>query len=523
MIRIKELFVKSYRILIAPLKDNFFYFLILSFLVCISDTVAWISYGDPVFGLYLGLHGLIMTYGVVLIGELIKNERWKKIYKAVFLILGYLNFIIDASVHKTCKIAFTEDVVAIVMGSNVSESKEFISTYFSWGLMALIATGTLFIYLVYRFRKHVDLIGKKLHLFLLIIILGGALTVFARKSENWYGVFLNKIVAFVTYDAPPDLCPYQKDLNLYNNASETPDNIVLILGESFTKSHSSLYGYEKETNPCLSELVKDSLLFVYDSAVSPATNTIECVKSIMSTYKQEYGDSVNWYECATLPHIMRSLDYRTVWISNQSPAGQYDNVASRYAELCDTTVWVGSKVTGASKKGYDGEILKAFNMETFSGDGKNFIVFHLMGSHSKFEGRYPSEYQKYIPGDYADYKDYQREVIANYDNSILYNDYVVYQILNCFSDEETLAFYFSDHGIDLYESSDNYYGHAIKGNAASEDVSLSIPFMVYCSEKFQRSFPHDIETICKDTSDLFETETFLEYLMCLLGIEYESI
>lgn len=162
-------------------------------------------------------------------------------------------------------------------------------------------------------------------------------------------------------------------------------------------------------------------------------------------------------------------------------------------------------------------------METFSGDGKNFIVFHLMGSHSEFEDRYPSEYQKYIPGDYADYKDYQREVIANYDNSILYNDYVVYQILNCFSDEETLAFYFSDHGIDLYESSDNYYGHAIKGNAASEEVALSIPFMVYCSEKYQQSFPNDIETICKDTSDLFETETFLEYLMYLLGIDSESI
>ena len=178
---------------------------------------------------------------------------------------------------------------------------------------------------------------------------------------------------------------------------------------------------------------------------------------------------------------------------------------------------------GASKKGYDGEILKAFNLETFSGDEKKFIVFHLMGSHSKFEDRYPFEYQKYMPEDYAGFKDYQREVIANYDNSILYNDYVVFQILNSFSDEETLAFYFSDHGIDLYGSSDNYYGHAIQGNAASEEVSLSIPFMVYCSEKFQQSFPHDIEIICKDTCDLFETETFLEYLMCLLGIDCESI
>lgn len=521
MIRIKELFVKSYRILIAPLKDNFFYFLILSFLVCISDTVAWISYGDPVFGLYLGLHGLIMAYGVVLIGELIKNERWLKIYKAVFLILGYLNFIIDASVHKTCKIAFTEDVVAIVMGSNVSESKEFISTYFSWELIALIAAGTFFIYLVYRFRKHVDVIGKKLHLFLLIIILGGALTVFVRKSENWYGVFLNKIVAFVTYDAPPDLRPYQKELNICNDVSETPDNIVLILGASFAKSHSSLYGYEKETNPCLSELVKDSLLFVYDNAVSPATHTIECVKSIMSTYKQEYGDSVNWYECATLPHMMHSLGYRTVWISNQSPAGQYDNVASRYAELCDTTIWVGSKVQGASKKGYDGEILKAINFESFSGDGKNFIVFHLMGSHSKFEDRYPTEFQKYNSGDYTGLKDYQREVIANYDNSILYNDYVVFQILDRFSDEETLALYFSDHGIDLYDSSDNYYGHAIQGNAASEEVSLSIPFMIYCSEKYQQIFPEGVATIIQDQGTLFETETILEYLIHLLGANRE--
>lgn len=519
---IKEVLSIFYRILIAPLKDNFSYFLILSFLVCISDTVAWISYGDPVFGIYLGLHGLIMTYGVVLIGELIKNERWNKIYKVVFLILGYLNFIIDASVHKTCKIAFTEDVVAIVMGSNVSESKEFISTYFSWGLIALIAAGTLFIFLVYRFKKNIDILGQKLHWLLLIIMLGGTLTVFARKSENWYGIFLNKIIAFVTYEGPPDLSAYQQELDLCITA-EVPDNVVLIIGESFTKSHSSLYGYDKETNPYLSEMVKDSLLFVYDNAISPATHTIECIKSIMSTYKQEYGDEVNWYECVTLPHIMKSLGYKTYWISNQSPAGMYDNIASRYAALCDSTVWVGSKVQGASKIGDDGEVLDVLCEIDFSKHGKSFVVIHLMGSHYKFDDRYPADYQKYNATDYDDWAAHKREVVANYDNSILYNDYVVSQIMDRFSEDESIVFYFSDHGIDLYESSDSYYGHAIQGNVASETVAKAIPYMIYCSEKYQTTFPDDVEKIYQERTDSVETESVINYLMTLLEIDCEQI
>lgn len=522
----RETILRLYKFLVKPFSDSFAYFLILSFLVCISDIIAWISYGDLLFGLYLGLHGIIMLYGVVLIGGLITNEQWNKIYKIVFLVLGYLNFIIDASIHKTCKIPFTEEVVAIIMGSNGNESKEFISTYFSWELIAMIAAGTLFIYLVYKFRNYVNKIGRKLHLLLLIIILGGTITVFVRKSENWYGIFLNKIVAFITYDAPPDLRPYQKDLNISGNVSDTPDYIVLIIGESFKKSHSSLYGYDKETNPYLSEMVKDSLLFVYDKAVSPSTHTIECIKSIMSTYKQEYVDSVNWYECTTLPHIMHSIGYRTVWISNQSPAGKHDNVASRYAELCDSTIWVGCREFSNGslyQKGYDGEILNAFDLSDYIGQGKFFIIFHLMGSHSKFKDRYPIEYQKYNYEDYVDLRDYQREVAANYDNSILYNDYVVSQIMSEFSNEESIVFYFPDHGIDLYESSDSYYGHAIPGNVVSETAGKSIPYMIFCSKKYQSTFPDDIEKIDQERTDSIETESFIYYLMDLLEINCEHI
>ena len=387
----------------------------------------------------------------------------------------------------------------------------------------MIVACTLFIYLIYKLRSFVNLIGKKLCLLFLITILGGACIVFVRKSENWYGIFLNKIVAFVTYQGPPDLSAYQQELNLCTCASEEPDYVVLIIGESFTKSHSSLYGYDKETNPRLSEMVEDSLLFVYENAISPDTHTIECVKSIMSTYKQEYGDAVNWYECTTLPHIMKSLGYKTFWISNQSPAGMYDNIASRYAALCDSTFWVGSKVQGASKIGDDGEILDALVKIDFSKHDKNFIVIHLMGSHYSFEDRYPGSYQKYNSADYGNIAEHQREVVANYDNSILYNDYVVSQIMSDFSNEESIVFYFSDHGIDLYESSDSYYGHAIQGSTASETVAKSIPYMIFCSEKYQSSFPNDLEKIHKDRTDTIETESFINYLMALFDVNCEQI
>jgi heptose-I-phosphate ethanolaminephosphotransferase len=63
--------------------------------------------------------------------------------------------------------------------------------------------------------------------------------------------------------------------------------------------------------------------------------------------------------------------------------------------------------------------------------------------------------------------------MAEYDNSVLYNDYVVSEIIKCFADKDAVVLYFSDHAIDLFETDEKYCGHALSNNASSENICKS--------------------------------------------------
>ena len=73
---------------------------------------------------------------------------------------------------------------------------------------------------------------------------------------------------------------------------------MIIIGESFARCHSSLYGYDKETNPRLTALRDSSLLFTLDSIDSPAPTTAESIRLMLSTDNQTDEESPNakkWY------------------------------------------------------------------------------------------------------------------------------------------------------------------------------------------------------------------------------------
>lgn len=299
----------------------------------------------------------------------------------------------------------------------------------------------------------------------------------------------------------------------------------MVIGESFSKSHSSLYDYDKETNPRLSSMVSDSLLVVYDNVIAPSTSTIKAFQSIMSTYKQEYGDDVNWYECTTLQEVISLAGYRTIWISNQSPSGVYDNVVSEYAKLCDSTIWVGEKYKGILKKDFDEEVineLKCLKERSYFNDEHNHFVFvHLMGSHPSFKDRYPCEFSVFTTNCYNHFPKQQREELAHYDNSILYNDYVVSECLGLFNNTECIAFYFPDHGLDCYDTSESYFGHARLDIPKSIEVSKRIPFLVYMSPDYKRNNRKEALDIIDKSTLAMNTEDLFLLLMDLLGIDYQ--
>lgn len=100
-----------------------------------------------------------------------------------------------------------------------------------------------------------------------------------------------------------------------------------------------------------------------------------------------------------------------------------------------------------------------------------------MGSHTSYKKRYPKGF------DHFPFDSSREKVIAQYDNSVLYNDYVVdslFQILSEYSNQQTQsinsAIYLSDHGENVYDEMDKL-GHDFAGVLPKSNVD--IPFVLW--------------------------------------------
>jgi glucan phosphoethanolaminetransferase (alkaline phosphatase superfamily) len=227
------------------------------------------------------------------------------------------------------------------------------------------------------------------------------------------------------------------------------------------------------------------------------------------------------YECPNIVEIAKICGYNTLWISNQSKKGLYDNKVTLFAQLCDSAVFNGHEIS-LDKRDYDIGVVNHIKSSQKCHNTNRFLFVHLMGSHQKFNQRYPNSFAKFSSAEYSKYPKNQRDNLAAYDNTVLYNDYVMSEIIKCFSNDDAVLLYFSDHAIDVYKTDPNFCGHAMPGNKKSEQVSKLIPFMIYTSPKFRENHK-DLTSMIEQSVDINFNTTDLPYMvMQLLGVTFSD-
>ena len=444
-------------------------------------------------------------------------ERPKRFYKAALLVFAGFFFFVDIYLLLLYNETFgtiTKDAIAAVLATNPDETVEYIDTYFTIdNLLILSAIFSVVFVLFYYLRKlrfKWNYISRCVVLIFLLFSASISLRQFNKvKDSNLYYLITKEC---------PDLREYRQNPSVIC-AGERVGNIVLIIGESFAKSHSSLYGYDKSTNPLLGKRREKGLLYVYDNVKSACITTIPAIKSLITSYTKEMGDSIKWYECLTLLEVMQNAGYETFWISNQAKTGFHENETGRFADLCDNQMFVNDNATDTLK--YVDEALLPLLLNAVNDDGCNrFFVLHMMGSHANYSSRYPADFAVFDAYDYSESHSrlsaYNRSVVAEYDNSILYNDSIVCEILNEFEDDDAVVVYLSDHGEDIFITSDNYFGHGIP---QTQEVCYDIPFMVYTSELFREKHPELQRRIENSVNRPYRTDSIMYTIMDIAGVE----
>ena len=485
-------------------------FILISFnlITCLDDFKYWIC---------LVAQGIMDSYILVLIYTLLP-KYFKKAYLWIIMAVIVVFSIIDLFTIVTFNRRFDLDVAYVILGTNLKETLEFLLEFVTIKIILLLLLVAFLAILSYHlFYNKLNLTLKTSKLFLLVVLCCIPLNIMV--TNPWNGSLFGKIYNLTLVANVPNLKDYYSHPNL-EKVSRSPKNIVVIFGESFSKKHSSLYAYGKNTNPYLSILQKDSSLLIFNNVKSPALHTIQSFKAMMSTYKHSYADSCKWYECTTIPEVARLASYSTYWYSNQSQKGLYENIVGEYAKLCDSILFVGDKFAGNLKKDLDGELL--LPIKSVRKDSLNLFFIHLMGSHPVFEERYPDHFNRYKEDEYNEYPINQRHNLATYDNSVLYNDSVVYQIMSSFENEESIVFYFSDHSLDIYDSADDYCSHANPNDSVSKEAGSNIPFMVYFSESYKSNFPKHIDSLKENINKTYCTDNIIYTIMDIMGVKFEN-
>ena len=301
-------------------------------------------------------------------------------------------------------------------------------------------------------------------------------------------------------------------------------NIVLIIGESYNKHHSQLYGYNMPTTPRQVALAKEGSLIPFSDVVAPWNLTSYVFKNILSL--QAVGEQEEWCDKPLFPEVFRKAGYHVTFITNQfqSKAGEevYDFSGGFFLNNPELSKKQFDTRNTRTYR-FDESILKEYDRLKKEDTDHNLVILHLMGSHVMYKARYPQGTRKFLKENMYDRPELtkkQRMILADYDNSVIYNDSIVAAVTERFKDKDAVVIYMPDHGEEMFDGKPYVYGrmHSADIDYRLARNEMEIPFWIWGSPKYRENHPYGWAAIQQAKDRPMMTDVLPHLLMYFGGI-----
>jgi len=293
------------------------------------------------------------------------------------------------------------------------------------------------------------------------------------------------------------------------------NTILIIIGESQNQTHMQLYGYSRSTNPLLSEM-KDELI-IFKDVCSPAIHTLKCMKQILTFTNYEQPNM--YKQEANIIELLRSGGYKTYWLDNQGEDKNGAFAIDTYSPTSYRTMAKQSDVYSATGKPNDSIIIGALESILQDTATNKAIFLHLVGSHFEYSTRYEQGFAVFndtigINSPYLHLLS-EREIktINAYDNAARYNDYIVYTCLEMTraAGGRIAMLYFSDHGEEVYD----YQNYCSRSFEKISPAMCEIPLILWMNEEYRL-----LNELTLDVTRPTCTDDIIYAIMDLAGIKY---
>lgn len=289
---------------------------------------------------------------------------------------------------------------------------------------------------------------------------------------------------------------------------------VVVVGETARAQNFSLNGYARETNP---ELKKRDVI-AFTNTTSCGTETSVSVPCMFSPFTREDYSSTKFRGSENLMDVLKHAGVQTSWYENNTGS---KGVAERMKMI---------DLQASQDKRYceGGECLDQILIDNLSKElnettGNATIVLHMTGSHGPaYYRRYSADYAGFKPdcrsNDFA--KCSQDEIVNAYDNSILYTDHILSEVIDLLKAHEdkfaSAMIYMSDHGESLGEN--GLYLHAAPYFIAPSQQT-HIPFITWFSPQYTSDTGLDLSCLRKTTAEPSSHDNLFHTMLGMMAVK----
>ena len=383
------------------------------------------------------------------------------------------------------------DMFTNLLTTNPGEASELLSNISPAIAIVVVIYAPTLIYAVYAAHKRYRItrpMRKKTLCWGLGLFVAGTLMLIPAHLAGHRRVFLKEVFpANVLYNLK--LClSEQKRIKHYAESSEDftynavrSDNpkqreiYVYMIGEASRAASWQMFGYERETNPLLSQRED---IHIFRNMLTQSNTTHKSVPLFLSSVGAANRSEL--YNRKGLAELFSETGFKTYFISNQSPQGAMVDLLANEA---DERIYIGAPR-------YDWQLLSMMRRIIESdNDADLLFILHCYGSHFSYCERYPREFAKFVPDEDVSIKRSNVPTIINaYDNSIVYTDAVINEIIEYLRSLDACAslLYCSDHGEDILDDERGRFLHA---SPTVTYWQIHVPSLVWFSDDYALRYP----------------------------------
>lgn len=506
----------------------FYYFIIsiLTLLILFPDLVFFMRNNV----INYAISGFVIVQLLLLVPVFFFSKMLRVYYWILAILVAFIPIMLMSVMYMNIQV--NAEMVGLVLDTSVDEVTELLGWKIVLMVLAMAFCFFVFIKLSYRLPSKISwkrgliisLIGLLSYL-VIPLIRTTDMRYYSSILKNTYRTFYPfrlQSVFGLLHEELTNVKRYKeatKDFTFHAVNKDTTDHqrriLILVLGEASRADHWHINGYQRETSP---EIEKLNDLISYKNVVSGGTMTIISIPLLIT---RATPDAYNRHtKEKSILAAFKEAGYYTAWISNQSHYGLSGNIGMHFSDG-DTAIYISHGENETNFTGtYDQSILPVLSNIIKSHNDKNiFLIVHLIGSHWRYILRYPPAFGKFKPTASRNQLNMinptKEEIINEYDNSVLYTDYILKSIADTLQkfDAESGFLFVSDHGENLNDKNDNTYFHSYKPTRYTAEV----PLFIWLNDVYIRNNPQIFQALKSNQDKKISSALSVFYTMVDLG------